>query len=470
MSWKALRANLVEIEAARNSGNLIAVGKSRVLCKNSGWGRFIHFFSCGRKNSERVETALQNIRQAFQERIARLDDQRCLYFHHLGRELRGERFSIKDREKAEQELLQFCLHMRPLMRDVRLGKDVSYLNLLLDSKNENLKEWKKIFTVIRVFQRTKNLEVTIKTPLPYRSLLKAASSQPIKAREKEQISNWLTRLGRSRNQKLFSFKGEVDCKYGKIRFMHRLLRDLVALFKELIHEDSPRPAVAVLEDYLRTLGCPVFTAQDSKHLEWAKSLHPGAVIKAKGIDYELGEILQKDNEHPEIPIVFALKDHPGLELVIDHNEAIGYLKNHHTDLLHCGIIQPEPVAIEEKGRALIQERLPYATFDIRWRSTEKKLDKDHDIPAAKPIIELVQELISRPFTPRPLTRESFGFNEQGEMRARHLLTAGDKSWDDLEYFVFEAASDLSGKFYKPVYDYIMKQSGLEKHVKWKFEK
>jgi hypothetical protein len=466
ITWKGLRDNFVEMNRAKSSDDLIAVGKNRVFCKHFGWGKFIHFFTRGWNHSERVEAVLQNIRLSFDDRIRRIENQKYLYFNHLGRELRGERFSIKDKEKAEREILQFCLRMRPLMQDVICGRDAFYLNLLVDSQKELLMEWKEIFKVIRFFQRIKDLEITLKTPLPYLPFLKVATSQPIKARENDQIKNWLGLLTRSRNQKLTSFKGNVECKYSKVRFLHRLLRDLVTLFKDFNQDESKWPAVAVLEQYLQSLGSLEFTAPDNKHLEWARSLHPGSVVRANGVDYEIGEMLQREDEHPEIPIIFALKGHPDLNLIIDCNEAIGCQKDYQAELKHCGVKLFKPIAVEEKGRALIAESLPYALADIQWVSKGKKIDPAYDTLAANPIVELVKGLMKLPFTPGPLTRESFAFNYKGEMRATGLLVIGGKSWKKLEDFVHEMAHDSYENFYQPVYDYIMEQSGLSRHVKW----
>lgn len=198
---------------------------------------------------------------------------------------------------------------------------------------------------------------------------------------------------------------------------------------------------------------------------------PGEVMKvaarSQGKEYEIEELLSAEDEYP---IRFGLKGHPDRELLIHRNEAIGYLIDHQIDLCQCGIPQFQPYAIEEKGRAVIREKMAYSLADIPWQSNGKKLNPK-DVCAAKPIIDLIKGLIALPFLPAPLNRESFGFNAKGEMRATHLLLARKKTWVEIEKFVFESiAHDLEGNFYHPVYDYLMKQSGLIKHIYRKFEK
>lgn len=461
IEWKQLRPNLVELASAKSDSDLIAFGNNRVFNKHYGWGKFLNFFSCGKQSPERVRTILQNIQKTAYKQLIHVWEQREIYFQQLGREIRGERFSIKDREKAEKELLQFCFYMKPLMRDVRRGKNAFYLNLIFGEKKDLLEEWKEVFSIINVFQRIKNVEITLKTPLPLISLMKAASSLPLKAREETEVDHWLTQLGSSLNLKIPSFKGLVNCTFAEVRFLHRFLRDIVSMFNELKSETSNKAVTGVIEAYIQNLNCPEFNLPDKKHQEWAKSLRPGAIVKdTKGQKYTIGRVLQWDRNYPKIPAALSLKGHPDLELVIDRNEAIGYLNNYTADLMQCGIIKAKDVAFEEKGRANIQERIPYLLSDIDW--------KNGYIEASKPIIELVRGFIALPFTPGPLTRATFGFNRQGEMRARHLLTIRDKSWDELEAFVLEIAHDSSGNFYRKAYDHIMEQSGLIRHIYRKF--
>lgn len=443
MRWGAVRANLVEAASAKSPSDLIAVGKNRIFNKNYGWGRFIHFFRCRRQSTEKVKAIFGKMRY----QILEVSNPNFTYFDHLGKELRGEPYSIIDKEKAEKKLLQFCLYMKPLMRDVIRGKDAPYLKMVLDSKKADLNHWKKIFRQVRIFQKIKNVERTLKAPIPYIPMFKVASYKHLKKKEEHQLKHWVTSLGRSLNKRFSSFKGRGDCNYGKVRFLHRFLTDIVDIFKEMKVEGDKKCYLDVLESYIQNLGCKAFSSPDQKHLKWAKSLHPGSIIRAGGRRYKIEQVLRWDHD---IPVALSLKGHPDLELVIESNEAIISLRNYANDCHHCGIIVPKMISMEEKRRAFLQERVHYPL---------------EDFPDQTAIVELVKGLMSIPFTPAPLTKTAFGFTRQGEMRARSLLHWTDKSFKAIDKFVLELAHDSQGNLHETLYESIAKESGLNEVVK-----
>lgn len=460
---RTLRSNLVEMSRAGTQDNLVSFGK-RVFHKGYGWGKVIHFFSFGKQNIHKLEKTLQHIQKTFTVQMARINEHRLTYFKHLSKELRGERFSIIDKEKASAALLEFCLYLKPLIKGVMQGKEASYLELLLGPEKEDLSELKSVFSIIHLFKKIKDVEITLKTPLPYIPFMKAASGQTLKVKENTALDQWLTHLAETLHQKIPSFQGLKDCKYANVHFLHRFLQDLISFFRETNRDEEKSFHVGELEKVLTDLGCPLFRDTDSKHMEWVSGLHPGSEINAEGKTYILGEALQTNEENPELSIIFALEDHPDLELVIERNEAIPYLRNQHENHHHCGIIRPKVIAQEDQGGGYIQERILYPLSAIDWKTQKKHLDKKDQLEL-KPLVQLLKGLMEMPVTPHPLTRETFGYTQKGEMRARQMLVPRAKSFSAIASFTYLLAQDPRGFFYQHIYDQLMIQSGLNKKVK-----
>lgn len=343
-----------------------------------------------------------------------------------------------------------------------LKKNAPYLERLIGSNPKTQDDLKKAFSTVRQFQKMKDLEKVTQTKIPYLTLLKVASNGNLKAKDEDKLKTWIQKINQLAKTKLPSFKGPVENSYGKVRFLHRVLRDTVSLFNENLPKTTKKAEVGRLELELLQRGCTFFKHADPTQVTWCNQLVPGSVVSVKGVDYRIENVLQKDERNREAPTIFSVEGHPDLELVVERNGAIGHIKDHLEHLEHCGIFRQQLIGIEEYGRAALYERVYHPLNKTPWASTTFTFDERHDGPFAVPIVDLLQGLIQMPFTPHPLAPESFGFTSKNEMRARHLLLPARKSFDALEQFAFKCSYDGEGNFHPKVFQYLMQQSGLQK--------
>jgi hypothetical protein len=400
------------------------------------------------------------IRSALWQYLPHYDQQKTIYFDHLVKKIQSCDESSAQIENAEREILLFCLHLKFLMQKV-IRSDLSdaAIRFLCYGDQKKLDQLKMLFSALRICQKLKDLEISAKAQTPIQILHKLAVDKTLKAKEKECMKAWIAAIQKSAKTKVASCQGPIDNPHAKARFQHHILDDLVQFFNEA--KENPKADIALLEDLLRELGCDVLDQFDEKHQAWRLSLRTGQSVVIGEVRYCLGEILENRERNALHPLVFAVEGEPDLEMVAHTSEASAFSQDFEERNMHCGVIRAKIVATLRYGKVCLRERLYHPLNSITWKSYGKKTALKEDINRAKPIVELIQGVLSMPFVPYPLIPQAFAFYKN-EMRATITLIPTNKrfAFEACEKFAYLCSYGTSMKSVAPIFTHLMRASHL----------
>lgn len=178
-------------------------------------------------------------------------------------------------------------------------------------------------------------------------------------------------------------------------------------------------------------------------------------MRIQGAAYRLDKCLENKKKNIREPIVFAVKDHPDIEIVFPVNEWDVFILDFKERTFGCCLELQKAICIDRYGRAYTRERLHHPLHQMKWHRGLKE-PCDEDLRQSRPIIQMMQEINTLKFTPHPLHPKHFGFNHSGVMRSTCILEAGKKNFEEREKFLAECVQ------YDPaLFAYLMQATQLE---------
>lgn len=466
---RLLASNLIEISHAKNPERDLIAFRNRLYPKAHWLGRILTWFykNAGKflpvfKNQQqRLNQTIRQTRTNFFKKIEFLENSEKILNEGIKSALENKPESHSFL-KAREEFLLFARFFSPLMKELRKAREEKVIDFLVPNIREievKASALKKLFHELQFYQKLFNFEEVTKNSLPLNILRKMSFDQQLTVKEEKKIKCWIKALEKSSKEKIFSFGGPMENSLVRVRFMHRMLYQIVNFINKYSKIDGKTAEVEILEARLVNLGYKIFEETDPRHIAYRNSLKPGDKIQWNGRELILGKILENAQNDPHYPIVFSVEDDPELEIVLYHNEAWSYLQRFQESILHCGVKAREVLGISQFGKVIVQERLYYPLNQIRWTSKGSEIGQK-DFVLAEPIVELIRSLISRPFTPQPLLPEYFAFNYKGEMRAQDCFVPGFKNYTALENFAYEIAHGKERVFNAAVFSHLITASDL----------
>lgn len=455
-SLTTLRSNLIEMSLAEDlHRDLVASSNQKRV-----FGRTVKAFSS--QSYFHLDGTLKKIKEIFWEHVGELQKQTKIFFEHLNAELRKEKYHPDEKDNAFAKILYFCMRMKPVMQDVIKDRIKPYLTFLLQKEKGERLDLKELFSVARFCQKMKDFELSSDDPLPLDLLFRASLGRnpKFKVKEKEKLQAWLNKVKAAAYKKIASFEGPIENSFVKVRFINKLLREITDYFNAEVVSEGQKSDLGCLELELLELGLEVFSIPDSKHITWRSRLEPGSIIDVNEDRLELGEILENEEREDHLPMIFAVKDDPSREVVIEPNGALSNLRYLEERCLHCGVPKAQVIAMEKYGAAYVRERLYSSLNFIHWRSLEWEIGTTYDKPRCQPLLQLINGFMNMPFTPYPLVPYAIAENVDKEFRATRMLIPALKSFEYLENFVRLLSQGDQDRVNPAVFSYLMRESGM----------
>lgn len=424
ISLPALRGHLNEMAQVRNDLNTellpTIIGKSVVM--RGGVSSFCSLFKTDKSLQSELSDTLTEIKQLFLDAIAHLDDQLKIFYNNF------------KNESAELEILEFCMCLNPCIKDFRKFKQLPYLEFI--SEGLDLSQILYTFSLAKLVQKAKNIELTTGCEVPILELNKMGLGQPLMTVELSKITAWVQALENSSSVQVATMKGKKDNPFVKVRYMHRFL----ALLGDVFQFDP----VSLEVNLMKEMQSPLFLDSDrdcEKERKYAKS------IFIDNIEYIFDDFLEQDYFR-----IYTLQNDPHHNVIAYNNEAIRGMQLA-KEKYHFGPLMPQEK--RNFGVYSLVEKCENPLNAIIWKSEGEALH-DYDLIEAHPITGLLRDMCSQPMTPFPIAPHLFAYNQNNEMRALCFMHGKNrKSFERLEIFAWDCS-----KGNPSVFTHLMRAGGI----------